>query len=355
MSRVKVLIGLTYYFPNISGVSLYAVILAEELAKRNYEVEVICGGVSREYHGVKIFGVKGFSLGKGFIMPMYWLKSFFLVKNTDVVNCHLPSIESFWLALWARVFNKKLIVTHHCEFGFDGPLSNKFIALVSYPIHLFTYLMADRIVAYTEDYARHSIFLKLFKSKVVYILPPVKISPCPLFEKEGERKGLKTVGFVGRIAWEKGLEVLIEAMKQVDAKLMLVGPYKNVAGDETYKKLKNVELVGPIEHEKLNKYYEKFDCLVLPSTNNLETFGIVQPEAMLCGCPVVASNLPGVRVPVQMTSMGEIAEVGDVHDLAKKINLVLKQGKSYYQKNAKNLNKFDYKITVNEYEKCFKS
>ena len=96
------------------------------------------------------------------------------------------------------------------------------------------------------------------------------------------------------------------------------------------------------------------DCLVLPSTDNLETFGIVQAEAMVCGVPVVASNLPGVRVPVMMTGMGEIASVTDNNDLAEKIIMVLKN-KEKYIKKAKNLDKFDYKKTVDQYEKVFMS
>lgn len=164
------------------------------------------------------------------------------------------------------------------------------------------------------------------------------------------------VGFVGRIGWEKGLPFLIEAMEEVEAKLILVGPYADVVGDKTYERLKknkNIEFAGPMEHDKLRSFYEKCDCLVLPSTNNLETFGIVQAEAMVCGIPVVASNLPGVRVPVQMTGMGEICKIGDAGDLAEKINLVLKNGKKYYQDKAKNIEKFDYRATVSEYEKLF--
>ncbi|KKQ64360.1 MAG: Glycosyl transferase group 1, partial [Candidatus Shapirobacteria bacterium GW2011_GWF1_38_23] len=92
---------------------------------------------------------------------------------------------------------------------------------------------------------------------------------------------------------------------------------------------KKIELVGAIEHDNLSTFYKNIDCLVLPSINNLETFGIVQAEAMKCGVPVVASNLPGVRVPVQMTGMGEICEIKNVDDLAKKINIVLKNGKTF--------------------------
>ena len=112
-----------------------------------------------------------------------------------------------------------------------------------------------------------------------------------------------------------------------------------------------VVFYGPIAHENLKSFYDVCDCLVLPSINNLETFGIVQAEAMICGVPVVASNLPGVRVPVQMTGMGEICKIKDSVDLGKKIELVLNNGKKYYQQRAKNLELFDYKKTIDSYER----
>lgn len=357
----KILIGITYYYPNISGVSVYAKILAEESGKLN-SVEVISAKFKKDLKNeevineVKIRRVDGWQIGKGFLMWKYPIVSYKMVKNCDVVNCHLPSLESFWLALWGKIFMKEVIITHHCEFGFNGSFSNRVIALLSFPSHFFTYLMADRVVAYTRDYAKNSMFLKIFKKKLVFILPPIKIETRNV--KLESKKHKKVVGFVGRIGWEKGLIYLIEAMKKINAKLILAGPYNNVIGDNTYEIIKNnlndkIRLIGPIEHEKLNNFYKKIDCLVLPSVNNLETFGIVQAEAMKCGTPVVASNLPGVRVPVQMTGMGEICEIKNVDDLAEKINIVLKNGKKYYQKKAKNLELFDYKKTIKKYEKLF--
>jgi len=345
---MKILIGLTYYLPNISGVTQYVSILEEELKYRKHEVKIICSKSSNK----NVVGINGFSVGKGFIMPMYWYKSIEQVKWADVVNCHLPSIESIWLALWGKVFRKKVVITHHCEFMFTGTLSNKLIALLSWPIHFVVYLLADKIVAYTEDYAHYSSFLKLFKNKIVFVLPPIKINPL---KKEKQKKTI--IGYVGRIAWEKGLDRLIKIVpllkKEFAFEMWWVGPYKDVKGDNFYKKLKlnkEIKLIGPIEHEKLNIYYAKMDCLVLPSTDNLETFGIVQAEAMVCGVPVVASNLPGVRVPVQMTGMGEIASITDNNDLFLKIVKVLK---NKYVAN-KNITKFDYIKTVDEYEKIFK-
>jgi len=246
-----------------------------------------------------------------------------------------------------------------------GLLSNKLIAILSWPIHFFVYLWADKIIAYTEDYANNSSFLKIFKNKLVFILPPIKINKISNFQFPISKKYI--IGYVGRIAWEKGLDRLIEIIPKFkkefseDFEMWWIGPYKNVQGDNYYENFqflisnfqKEIKLIGPIEHDNLNKYYAKMDCLVLPSTDNLETFGIVQAEAMLCGVPVVASNLPGVRVPITMTGMGEVASITDNNDLANKIIKVLKN-RNKYIKNAKNLELFDYKKTVDEYEKVFR-
>ena len=58
---------------------------------------------------------------------------------------------------------------------------------------------------------------------------------------------------------------------------------------------------------------------------------MVQVEAMLCGTPVVATDLPGVRVPVRKTGMGELVRKEDARDLAEKIVMVV-QKKAFYGK-----------------------
>lgn len=356
----RILVGVTYYYPNISGVSQYAKVLAEELAK-NSKVEIISSRFRKELaksemvNGVNVERIDGWQINKGILMWQYPIKSFWAVKRNEIINCHLPSMEAIWLAFWAKILRKKLIITHHCEFSFSGNLVNRLISVLSFVNHYVTYLLADKIIAYTKDYADNSLFLRLFKKKLVFILPPIKLEES---KKEFNFGKGKIVAYVGRIAWEKGLNYLIESMKKNEAKLILAGPINQVIGDQTYETIKknlgkNIEIVGPIEHKYLKNFYQKIDCLVLPSINNLETFGIVQAEAMKCGIPVVASNLPGVRVPIQMTDMGEICEIKNSKDLKNKIDLVLKNGKEFYKKRARNLDKFDYHKTVGEYEKLF--
>ena len=66
-------------------------------------------------------------------------------------------------------------------------------------------------------------------------------------------------------------------------------------------------------------FFAACDVLVVPSLNSTESFGLVQVEAMLCGTPSIASNLPGVRQPPLMTGMGEVTPIGDADALAEAI------------------------------------
>ena len=70
-------------------------------------------------------------------------------------------------------------------------------------------------------------------------------------------------------------------------------------------------------------YYPNLDVLVVSSLNSTEAFGLVQIEAMLNNVPSVASALPGVRRPVQMTGMGKVTPIGDVKALAQAILEIL--------------------------------
>lgn len=350
---------------------MYVDILAKKLSRRGHKITIFTSKYKKELskfeenENVKIIRSEvALTINKGVFMPMFWLDAFRQVRDNDIIFANLPQVESVWLGLWSKILGKKFIVIHHCEFNFSGTLANKIISLLTYPIHFVTYILADKIVSYTKDYARTSIFLKYFPKKIRYILPPVVVGKEDKNKQEEIKKKIglkneKVVGFVGRIAWEKGLNFAIEAIDKLDkVKLVLVGPFKDLVGDDSFKNLKKlidkhkdqVVLYGPANHDELVNLYKIFDCLVLPSTNNLETFGIVQAEAIILGCPVVASNLPGVRMPVKMTGLGEIAKIGDSDDLAQKIKKVLK---TKYEKKQfdKAREMFDINKFVDEYSK----
>ena len=62
---------------------------------------------------------------------------------------------------------------------------------------------------------------------------------------------------------------------------------------------------------------------VLPSTERIESFGIVVAEAQSCGLPVVVSNWPGVRSTLEDKQTGFLVEPGNSDDLCQKIKIIL--------------------------------
>jgi glycosyltransferase involved in cell wall biosynthesis len=378
IKTMRVLISTPYYLPNVSGITTYIQILAEELVKKGYKVEILTSQhlsyLKKEevVNGVLIKRMWApIKIGKGVIMPFFPLISINEIVKSDVVNCHLPQLESVWMSFWGKILGKKVILTHHTDLSFWKGIKNKITDGGVLVCQFLAGLMADKIVAYTDDYAKSSYFLKHFLNKTVSIYPPIKFennitiikSPNKIDEQIKNKKYI--IGFCGRIAKQKGLEVLIKSTQFLDKNLgknnyviLLAGPTQ-VVGENYFEYLQNKYgetiknifiFLGNIPRENLADFYKKIDLLVLPSDDRLESFGWVQIEAMMMGTPCVATNLPGMRVPILETGMGEIFENHNAEDLAQKIILVLKNGKKYYQKKSNNLADFDYQKTIRAYE-----
>jgi glycosyltransferase involved in cell wall biosynthesis len=93
----------------------------------------------------------------------------------------------------------------------------------------------------------------------------------------------------------------------------------------------------------------------VPSLNSTESFGLVQVEAMLCGTPSIASNLPGVRQPPRMTGMGEVTPIGDSEGLADAILRVIRQPQDYSRPRRQIEDTFSLERTVAGYEALFEA
>jgi len=105
----------------------------------------------------------------------------------------------------------------------------------------------------------------------------------------------------------------------------------------------------------MGNFFGACDVLTVPSINSTESFGLVQVEAMLSGCPVVASNLPGVREPIRVTGMGEIVPSKDARALAEGIVRVLQNRAAYVRPRAEIEALFSLEQTVRQYEALFES
>jgi rhamnosyl/mannosyltransferase len=114
-------------------------------------------------------------------------------------------------------------------------------------------------------------------------------------EAEGFRAGFgRFVLFVGRLVAYKGLETLLDAAPRIRGRIVVVGdgPLRGLlAGRIAREGLGDkVFLAGAVDDAK--PWFAACALLVLPSVSRLETFGIVQIEAMAFGKPCVSSDLP---------------------------------------------------------------
>ncbi|MDD2482810.1 MAG: glycosyltransferase family 4 protein [Candidatus Shapirobacteria bacterium] len=378
---MKILISTPYYLPNVSGITVYINVLAEELVKRGHKVTILTSRhdlttkKEETVNGVKIRRLKiAFKIGKGSIVPSFLFESIKEIKKHDVIDCQLPQPESLWIAIVGKFLGKKVFLTHHTDLSFWKGFKNKIIDGGVFICQYLAALLSTKIIPYTDDYAKNSYFLKRFFDKTVAIYPPIKFEEKEDFNLEVKINTLVknkkyVIGFCGRIAKQKGIELLIKSSKLLDKKLgkdnyviLMVGPI-TVIGENYYDYLQNKYksilkerfiFMDNIERKFLSTFYKKIDLLVLPSDDRLESFGWVQIEAMKCGTPCVATNLPGMRIPVLESKFGELFENKNEIDLANKIELVLKNGKKYYQnKFIKNIDIFNYEKSLDDYEKLF--
>ncbi|OGM11248.1 hypothetical protein A2Z22_00615 [Candidatus Woesebacteria bacterium RBG_16_34_12] len=375
---MKILLGISYYSPNISGLTIYAKNLAEELVKKGYDVEVLTSRQQKDLstrenlNGVLVKRVwTPFIFGRGPIMPTYPLDAYFAVRKADIINCHIPSFEAIFICFWAKLFRKKIVLTHHCDLSNWPGLINQITEKLAYASLLVQGLLADKIVVYTKDYADYSGYLQRFKSKLIFCLPPVKVEKLDgKYKSKFKYKNVKyKIGFAGRIAKEKGIEYLLNAIPLIEKdfgnnfKIFIAGPGKEVVGGGYIKELndlikkykKYLIFLGPLNPKQMAGFYKLIDVLVLPSTEKIESFGFVQVEAMLLGCPVIASDLPGVRMPIKISGMGKTVPIKNSNALADSIIEVIK-GKDKFVKPKKVIERvFNFEKSTNTYEELYKN
>jgi glycosyltransferase involved in cell wall biosynthesis len=209
--------------------------------------------------------------------------------------------------------------------------------------------------------------------KVRVILPPVVIpDPTPegvaaLRERIGWHEGQKVIGFAARFAHEKGADYLINAIPHIlnafpDVRILFAGPYGNdVIGETIWDSLqplikkyeRYLTFLGTLNPAQMADFYAACDVITVASINNTESFGLVQVEAFMCGTPLVATNLPGVRQPVTMTGMGEIVPIADAEGLARGVIRVLRDPEKYIKPRGEIMRTFELARTVDAYEQLF--
>ncbi len=324
------------YYPVIGGAENHLYLLCNEL-KKCIDVRVlVCNTelktVIEKLDNLEIIRVASagilFSMPLGFTFPL-WLRRL----EADIIHFHHP----FPLGEISYLLTKpkgKMVITWHSDI-----IHQKHLLKFYEPFLLKLLERADRILPTSANYIESSPFLRRFRNKCQPIPLGIDVEQfklTPGIENAAarirEKYGSKILLFIGRLVYYKGVEYLIEAMRHIDAHLIIIGegPLENklktlAHGEGVAEKM---SFLKPVRDEELPHYYYACDVFVLPSVARSEGFGIVQLEAMVCGKPVVSTNLPtGVAFVNQHQKTGLVVPPRDAQALAEAINTLLKDPK----------------------------
>jgi glycosyltransferase involved in cell wall biosynthesis len=139
----------------------------------------------------------------------------------------------------------------------------------------------------------------------------------------------QTVVYFGKLLHNKGVHVLLEALRGVDARAVIVG-FGDYRSELEAAAPERTLFTGPLEHRHLVHLLPLADVAVVPSIFP-EAFGMVAAEAAAAGCPALVARHSGLaevargleaEYPPRHMGLASFA-TGDVDDLREKLNAIL--------------------------------
>ena len=217
----------------------------------------------------------------------------------DIVHLHFPNPMGDVSYLFSG--KAPLVISYHA----DVIRQRRFLPLYK-PLLNAVFRRAQRILAASDEYVASSPVLTQYKDRCTVVPYGVDLKAFELTDTERlvveQRRaaaGEGTVLFVGVLRPYKGVDVLLRAMARVKAKLVVVGRGPNrleLSSTAARLGLSNrVSFLGEVSDSERRILLHSCDVFVLPSIDRREAFGLAQLEAMACGRPVIATDLPGVR------------------------------------------------------------
>jgi glycosyltransferase involved in cell wall biosynthesis len=255
----------------------------------------------------------------------------------DLVHLHFPYPPGDLAAL-ALPGAPALVVTYHSDI-----VRQKGLLRLYRPLLEHTLGRAARIIATSPNYLRSSPFLRPHAHKVAVVPLGVdtrRFRPATtdalgtiaggLLGGERAAVGELSILFVGRLRYYKGLHVLLEAMRAVDATLLIAGtgPEQERLRTQAARGgvAERVRFLGDVPEEDKAALYRAADLFVLPSHLRSEAFGIALAEALASGLPCVSTELgTGTSFANLDGATGLVVPPDDPAALAEALNRLLRE------------------------------
>lgn len=334
---MNVLMFTNTYLPIVGGVSESVQRLKRQLQAAGHHVLVVAprliGQPREERDVVRVAAMQHFN-GSDFSLPVPipgQLHEAIEAFDPDIVHSHHPFLLGDTAARAAETYGLPLIFTHHTLYEHythyvpgDSPRMQRFaVALATQYTRL-----CDEVIAPSESIRR--LLVERGANTAISVVPS-GVDTTRFISGDGtrwrERLGIPqsayVIGHLGRLALEKNLAFLAEAV--AESLVLVPGAHFLVVGEgearddiqalaEERDVAERLHFTGRLEGQALIDAYHAMDVFAFASHS--ETQGMVVAEAMAAGLPVVAIEAPGVREVVVDGHNGRLLAEDDLDAMA---------------------------------------
>jgi len=283
--------------------------LYQRLMSNGFRVSFVTyGNASDLEYEKRIGGIRILCNDQGLPLEQYE-QSICSLHRTALADCHVIKTNQSYgakAALAAAVkFKKPLVARCGYMWSFNASRENGYYspqATEARDIEQAAFSAAARVVVTTEA-MRSDVISRIPEAAQRVSVIPIYVD-TDVFRPTGGVRQPRTLLFVGRIASEKNLQALLEAIVPLECRLTLIGEGKlksqlrlmfpSLEGKVTW--------AGSVPNSRLPEYLNRAALFVLPSL--YEGHPKVLLEAMACAVPVIGADSPGIRPLIRHRETG---------------------------------------------------
>ena len=252
--------------------------------------------------------------------PKFYLKAMKEIKHViqqekpDIIHVHSTFAGIFVrLPLWLKKNRPKIIYCSH-GWSFSMEIANLKKRIYAYIERLLAF-KTDVIINISNNELKNSLNYNLpaHKSTIIYsgIAKKSRMQRIVNLQLDSNKINLL---FVGRFDRSKGLDILLDFWREHNLEhihLYIIG--ESILRDSEINLPENVTLIGWIDNQIIDSYYQLFDAVIVPS--RWEGFGLVAIEAMKNHKALIVSNRGALPELVVDGHNGYVFDLEDTESL----------------------------------------
>jgi len=299
---VKILQFGKFYPPSMGGTQQVMYEISEGVSREGYISDVLCSNteakyVEDKYDKYTVFRTASYGMFLSVsLTPQLIYKLWKLSPKYDIIHVQAPDPMAF-LALFLVRPKAKVIIHWQSDIVRQQRTRKYFL-----PLQNWVLKFADKILATSKNYAKHSPCLYAFMDKVE-IIPlgvsnelfiPNKMNVSSIKRKYQDKKIILAVG---RLVSYKGFMYLAESARYLNNDFIILIAGKGYEKERLTNIINEnnlndkVKLLGFISEKQKYDYLEACDIFCLPSITKAEAFGVAIIEAMSFSKPIVSTNM----------------------------------------------------------------